>query len=91
MDQSFDDFLRQKGVAESSIVSFRRVVAWRISEAMTARGISHEELARRVRTHPEMIEPFLASPESAPLLIATLREAVATLGHQLIPLLDTLQ
>lgn len=91
MDQSFDDFLRTKGVAEQNIMAFRRVVAWQISQAMTARGISPEELARRIRTHPELIEPFLASPESAPLPIATLREAKAALGDTVMSFWDTVQ
>ena len=90
-DQSFDDFLRQKGVAENNILAFRRVVAWQISQAMTAKGIGPEELVRRVRTHPEMIEPFLASPESAPLLIVTLREVKAALGETVMTFWDSLQ
>ena len=90
-NETIDQFLRAKGIAEKNIVAFRRVVAWQISEAMTARGIGPEELARRVRMHPEMIEPFLASPESAPLLITTLREVKAALGETVMTFWDSRQ
>jgi hypothetical protein len=41
--QTFDEFLTANGVGKKNILAFRRVVAWRISETMTARGISTGE------------------------------------------------
>ena len=89
--ESFDQFLRASGVAEKNIMAFRRIVAWKLSQAMTTAGISDDELARRVLTRPDLIGPFLAAPESAPLLIATLREALAATGAPVITFWDTVQ
>ena len=44
---------------------------------MTGKGITTEELVQRIRTRPHDIGPYLADPESAPLLLNTLREAMA--------------
>jgi hypothetical protein len=90
-DETFDQFLRGKGVATENILAFRRVVAWQLSEAMMAAGISEVELARRIRTRPDLIGPFLESPGSAPLLMTTLREAIAATGKPVIMLWDTFQ
>jgi hypothetical protein len=57
---------------------------------MTA-GIDEHELIRRIRTRPDLIGPFLDSPESAPLLITTLREALAAAGKPLITFWNTVQ
>jgi len=78
-------------VAPKNIMAFRRVVAWQLSEAMMTAGINEAELARRIRTRPDLIGPFLAAPDSAPLLITTLREAMAATGRPLITLWDTVQ
>jgi hypothetical protein len=90
-DETFDQFLRSKGVATKNILAFRRVVAWQLSGAMVTAGISEHELVKRVRTRPDLIAPFLEAPESAPLLITTLREAMAATGNPLIKLWDTVQ
>jgi hypothetical protein len=90
-DETFDQFLRGKGVATKNILAFRRVVAWQLSEAMITAGISEHELVRRIRTRPDLIGPFLDAPESAPLLITTLREALAAAGKPLITFWDTVQ
>jgi ribosome-binding protein aMBF1 (putative translation factor) len=89
--QSFDEFLKAEDVGKKNIPAFRRVIAWRISEEMTTRGISTDELARRIRTRPDEIVRFLESPESAPLLITTLREAMAAVGNPLITFWDSMQ
>jgi hypothetical protein len=89
--QSFDEFLKDRGIGKRNILAFRRVIAWRISEAMTARGISADELVRRITTRPHEIGHFLESPESAPLLVTTLREALAAVGNPLIIPWDTVQ
>jgi hypothetical protein len=89
--QTFDEFLKAEGIGKKNILAFRRVIAWQLSEAMTTRGISTDELVRRISTHPHQIGRFLESPESAPLLITTLREALAAVGNPLIAFWDTVQ
>jgi hypothetical protein len=66
-------------------------VAWQLSEAMMMAGISEVELVRRIRTRPDLIGPFLSAPDTAPLLITTLREAMAAAGEPLITFRDTVQ
>lgn len=89
--ETFDQFLRSRGVAEKSLLAFRRFVAWQLSQAMIRAGINEDELTRRIRTRPDLIGPFLATPDSAPLLISTLREAMAATGNPLITFWDTVQ
>ncbi len=90
-NETFDQFLRGKGIAEKNIVAFRRIVAWQLWEAMVATRVNELELVRRVRTRPDLIGPFLSSPETAPLLMMTLREALAAVGKPVITFWDTVQ
>jgi hypothetical protein len=89
--ETFEQFLRSRGVAEKNLMAFRRVVAWQLSQVITAAGLTESELASRVRTRPDLIGPFLARPESAPLLITTRREAMAATGRPVMTFLDTAQ
>jgi hypothetical protein len=88
---TFDQFLKDHGIGSDTIPAFRRAVAWRLCVDMREKGISTEELARRVRTRPHDLKRFLAYPESAPLLLNTLREAMAAVGSSLIMFWDTAQ
>ena len=90
-NETFDQFLRGQGVEEKSLTAFRRVVAWQLAEGMATAGVNEHELARRIKTRPELIGPFLDAPETAPLLITTLREAFAAVGRPVMTLLDSLQ
>jgi hypothetical protein len=89
--QTFDEFLKAKGIGKKSILSFRRVIAWQLSETMTTKGISTDQLTRRIKTRPGDIVSFLDDPESAPLLITTVREAMAAVGSPLITFWETVQ
>jgi hypothetical protein len=89
--QSFDEFLLSNGMTTDTISAFRRIVAWRLRELMTEKKISTEELTRRLRTRPGDIAGFLQDPQSAPLLITTLREAWTAVGNPLISIWDVLQ
>jgi hypothetical protein len=88
---TLDQFLKAQGFSRDSILAFRRVVAWWLCEDMAGTGITTEELARRVRTRPHDLGHFLADPVSAPLLLNTLREAMAAVGTPLITFWDILQ
>jgi antitoxin HicB len=89
LNQTFDEFLRSQGIErQESILAFRRVVAWQLSDAMHNKGISTNELIARLRTCPRGISLFLDDPERSPVLIATLREANAALGNPLIIVSD---
>jgi antitoxin HicB len=90
--QTFDDFLRSIGIVEpQTILSFRRVIAWKLDEAIRKEGITRNALAARLRTRPADIELFLDTPETAPLLATTVREALAAVGEPLVTLWGTLQ
>jgi hypothetical protein len=88
---TLDQLLKAQGLSFDAILSIRRVVAWRLCEDMAGKGITTEELVRRVRTRPHDLGPFLADPVSAPLLLNTLREAMAAVGTPLITFWVTLQ
>lgn len=85
---ALDQALKDHGFGGDMIPAFRRGVARKLSAGMTAKGIGPEELARRVRTRPHDIGRFLADPESAPLLLNTLREAMAAVGEPLMKFWD---
>jgi hypothetical protein len=46
---TLDQFLKGQGFSCDTILAIRRVVAWRLADDMTRRGINKEELVRRVR------------------------------------------
>lgn len=90
--QSFDDFLKSIGIGERTVIlSFRRVIAWRLAEALHQKGITTAELMARLMTRPADIDLFLDEPETAPLPMTTVREAVAAVGEPVVMLWETLQ
>jgi hypothetical protein len=88
---TLDQFLKDHGIGNDTIPAFRRVVARGLCAGMTAKGIGPEELARRVRTRPHDLGRFLADPDSAPLLLNTLREAMAAVGEPLMTFWDLVE
>ena len=62
-----------------------------MDEAIRKQGIARTQLATRLRTRPADIELFLDTPETAPLLATTVREALAAVGEPLVTLWDTVQ
>lgn len=48
---SFEDFLKEDGIyQEVTSHAVKRIIAWQLSEAMKARKISRNEMARRMKT-----------------------------------------
>jgi len=79
----FDDFLREEGLlAESQATALKRVIAYRLKQAMEERDLSKSKLARMMHTSRSSIDRLL-DPENASVTLLTLQRAALALGQQL--------
>ncbi len=79
----FDDFLREEGIYESvQAVAIKRVIAWQLTEAMKAKGVTKAEMARQMNTSRSQLDRLL-DPENEGVELQTLVRAAQVLGRQL--------
>ncbi|MBM3532701.1 MAG: Fis family transcriptional regulator [Alphaproteobacteria bacterium] len=79
----FDDFLEEEGLlAEAEAVAIKRVLAWQVAEAMRARKLSKDAMAKRMRTSRSQLDRLL-DPETASVTLATMTRAAAAVGKRL--------
>lgn len=80
---SFDSFLEEEGMLESSTaVAIKRVIAWQIEEAMKQDSISKTDLARRMKTSRASINRLL-DPTNPSISLITMEKAAHALGKRL--------
>lgn len=80
---SFDNFLEEEGMLESSTaVAIKRVIAWQIEEAMKQDSISKTDLARRMKTSRASINRLL-DPTNPSISLITMEKAAHALGKRL--------
>lgn len=80
---SFDAFLEEEGrLEEAEAVAVKRVLAWRLEEAMRAQGITKTEMARRLRTSRTQLARLL-DPRQTGVELATMQRAAAAVGKRL--------
>lgn len=86
---SFDDFLEQEGTLEEATeVAIKRVLAWRIKEAMKERNLTKVEMARRMRTSRSQLDRLL-DPRRTHVKLHTMQRAATVVGKRLkIDLVD---
>lgn len=78
-----DDFLREEGVLEEfQTRAVKEVIAWQISEAMKAQGISKRQLAGMMRTSRTQVDRLL-DPGHGNVTLETLRRAADVIGRKL--------
>jgi antitoxin HicB len=81
---SFDDFLKEEGIYEEATShAIKRVIAWKLAEAMKTMKISKSEMARRMKTSRTQVERFL-DPENDSVQLDTIQKAAAIVGKRLI-------
>jgi predicted XRE-type DNA-binding protein len=80
---SFEDFLQEEGIAEeATAAAIKHVLAWQISEAMKAQGISKNQMAKRMHTSRAYLDRFL-DPKNDKVQLDTLQRAAAAVGRKL--------
>ena len=80
---NFDDFLLEEGLlADAEAVALKRVIAYQLSQAMSAEELSKVELARRMNTSRVALDRLL-DPNEKGVTLQTLERAVVVLGKRL--------
>ncbi len=81
---SLDDFLKEEGIFEEATAqAVKRVLAWQLEKAMTERGISKSEMARRMGTSRAHLDRFL-HPANDKVQLDTIQKAAAAVGRRLV-------
>ena len=79
---TLDAFLDEEGTREAfQAVAIKEVLAWQISEAMKAQGLSRKRLAERMGTSRSQISRLL-DPKDGNVTLTTLQRAAELLGRK---------
>jgi antitoxin HicB len=79
---TLDEFLGDEGTREAfQALAIKEVLAWQISEAMRAQGLSRKRLAERMGTSRSQISRLL-DPADGNVTLATLQRAAEMLGRR---------
>jgi antitoxin HicB len=79
---TLDEFLDEEGTREAfQAVAVKEVLAWQITEAMKAQGLSRKRLAERMGTSRSQIGRLL-DPKDGNVTINTLQRAAELLGRK---------
>jgi len=79
---TLDSVLDEEGTREAfQAAAIKEILAWQISEAMKAQGLSRKRLAERMNTSRSQISRLL-DPKDGNVTLATLQRAAALLGRK---------
>jgi antitoxin HicB len=82
-EETFDDFLAGQGLLEDAEeIAIKRVLAWQITEAMKAQGLTKTAMAARMRTDRRQLDRLL-DPNNPSVTLSTLRRAASAVGRKL--------
>jgi antitoxin HicB len=80
---TLNDFLDEEGLlAETEAVAIKRVIAFRLEQAMDQQGLSKAELARRMGTSRSALDRLL-DPDNPSVTLLTLEKAARALGQRI--------
>lgn len=80
---SFDDFLEsEEMLTEANAVAVKRVLAWKLQEAMKEEGVTKSEMAERMHTSRSALSRFL-DPDNISITLATMEKAAKAIGKRL--------
>jgi DNA-binding Xre family transcriptional regulator len=83
LGSSFDEFLHSEGLYEGvTVLAWKRVLSWEVTEAMKKEGISKSEMAKRMGTSRSQLERLL-DPKNPNILLETVQKASAAVGKRL--------
>jgi len=78
---TFDSWLREEGIYEEvSENAIKRVIARQIASAMSEKGITKAEMARRMNTSRASLDRLL-NPENGSITLSTLHKAAIVVGR----------
>ena len=79
---SFEDYLKEEGAyEETTAVAIKRVLAWQLTEAMEAQGMSKNQMAKRMNTSRSQLDRIL-DPDEPRILLDTIFKAARALGRE---------
>jgi hypothetical protein len=79
---SFDSFLEAEGIlAETEAVALKRLVAWQIEQAMAAKRITKNAMAKRLSTSRTQIDRLL-DPSHVGVSLETIARAAKAVGKR---------
>jgi predicted XRE-type DNA-binding protein len=82
-EETFDDFLAGQGLLEDAEeIAIKRVLAWQITEAMKAQGLTKTAMAALMRTDRRQLDRLL-DPNNPSVTLSTLRRAASAVGRKL--------
>ena len=80
LGSSFDSFLEDEGLLEEvSAAAMKRVIAWQLSQAMKAKGLSKLAMAKRMGTSRSHLDRILDATDPG-LTLETLSKAAQAVG-----------
>jgi antitoxin HicB len=80
---SFDDFLEEEGLREvTEAAALKRVIAWHLTKAMRAEGVSKKALAERLGTSRSQLDRLL-DPDNPNVHLTTIARAAHAVGKRL--------
>jgi|SRR5205823_12075309 len=80
---SFDSFLKEEGIREEvDAAAIKRVIAWKLSEAMKAAKLSKKAMAERIGTSRSQLDRLL-DPENSSVHLQTIARAARAVGKRL--------
>lgn len=80
---SFDDFLREEGIFEEvTAEAIKRVLAFRIQQAMEQQKITKKAMAERMHTSRSALDRLL-DPQNTSITLVTMFKAAAAVGLHL--------
>lgn len=87
MDHSgstFDSFLKEEGIQEEvEAVAIKRVLAWRLEQAMREQQKTKQAMAKQLHTSRSQLDRLL-DPRNVSVTLATITRAARALGKRLI-------
>ena len=80
---AFDDFLKEEKIYDAvNTGALKRVLAWKIEQAMKKQRITKSAMAERMKTSRPAVDRLL-DPDNKSVTLATLARAAAVLGKDL--------
>ena len=82
-EETLDQFLAGQGLLEDAEeIAIKRVLAWQITEAMKAQGLTKTAMAALMRTDRRQLDRLL-DPNNPSVTLSTLRRAANAVGRKL--------
>ena len=79
---SFSSYLEEEGTyEETSALAIKRALAWQLEQAMSAEGMSKNQMAKRMHTSRSQLDRIL-DPDNDKIQLDTVFKAARALGRE---------